>query len=48
MSFLPLEICSVLIKDNLKNNSLYSLLEEKYILILDKAIISIEVVSAND
>jgi len=47
-SFLLLEICPGLIKDNLNDNSLYSLLEGKYKLILDKAIISIEAGSAND
>jgi len=47
-SFLPIEICPGLIKENLNDNSLYSLLEGKYKLILDKAIISIKAGSAND
>ncbi|MDD5551503.1 MAG: GntR family transcriptional regulator, partial [Candidatus Omnitrophica bacterium] len=45
-SFLPFEICPGLSKDDLNSNSLYSLLEEKYKLILDKANITIEAVSA--
>jgi len=46
-SFLPFELCPGLVKDDLAKNSLYFLLEEKYGLILDNAIISIEAVSAN-
>jgi len=46
-SFLPFELCPGLIEDDLAKNSLYFLLEEKYGLILNNAIISIEAVSAN-
>jgi len=46
-SFLPFEICPGLIEDDLEDNSLYSLLECKYKLILFNAIASLEAVSAN-
>jgi len=46
-SFLPYDLCPSLVNDNLYKYSIYSLLENKYNLILSSANISIEAIAVN-
>lgn len=47
VSFLPYELCPALVDDDLERDSLYRLLEEKYGLSLDRAVLYLEAVAAN-
>lgn len=47
-SFVPYNICPQLIQEDLETNSLYYLFENKYGIILDNAIMSIETVPADE
>ena len=47
-SFVPYNICPQLIREDLETNSLYYLFENKYGIILDNAIMSIETVPADE
>lgn len=48
VSFLPYVLCPTLVDDDLEKDSLYRLLEEKYGLSLDHAVLYIEAVAANN